>query len=158
MSCLKETTTTETGKKPVYITKDNFLKVDAIGAQAFENVGKIFVLGNTIYISDKGKGVHIIDNSDPSNPTKTNFISIYANNDVAVKNNILFADNSSDLIAIDISDLNNVKTTKRITNVFVNTMQDYPQDYNGVFECVDKSKGYVIDWVDADLKNPECRR
>lgn len=158
MSCLKEEAIKEKGKKPVYITKTNFETIESKPAQGFSKVGKIFKLGNRIYISDKGSGVHIIDNSNPVLPSKLAFISIFANNDVAVKNNIMYADNSSDLIAIDISDIHNVNLTKRLVNVFEYNLQEYPQSYSGYFECVDESKGYVIDWVDADLENPECQR
>lgn len=158
VSCFKEDNIQEKGKKPVYLKTTNLENIESKGPQSFIKVGKIFKLGTKIYITDIGSGVHIIDNSNPQTPTKEAFISIYENNDVAVKNNIMFADNSSSLVAIDITDIHNAQLTKRIKNVFENNLQKFPPNYSGFFECVDEDKGFVIDWVDADLKNPDCHR
>lgn len=158
ISCIKENEN-ERGLKPLYLPESTFETVTSEPAKAFNKVGKIFKLGNTIYISDRGTGVHIIDNSNPSLPTKQAFITINGSNDVAVKNNIMYADNGKDLLAIDISNINDVALTARIENVYENTgLLAPPNSYFGYFECVDNSKGVVYEWVLTDLKNPKCRR
>lgn len=157
-SCFKEDLSTEKGKKPIYVSTEDHNKISSSAAKSFTHVGKIFKLGNRIYISDKGTGVHIINNSNPSAPTKEAFIFINGNKDMAVKGNTMFADNSADLLAIDISNLTNVSITKRVQNVYGNIGLEFPLDYSGYFECVDAEKGFVVDWVDSDLENPECQR
>lgn len=156
-ACFKEESLDVKGKKPIYINKTAFTTVESVSAKSFSKVGKIFKLGNRIYITDIGTGVHVINNAIPSNPTKEAFISIYGNSDVAVKNNTMYADNASNLLAIDISDLNNVSISKTIENVYENSGQKYPKNFSGYFECVDADKGFVIDWVDSDLHNPQCQ-
>lgn len=158
VSCSKEKSLNQVGKKPVYLVGNSFQEVKSNVPQAFVKVGKIFKINNKIYISDIGSGVHVIDNSTPSMPVKEAFLSIYGNKDMAVKENILYADNSSDLLAIDISDIQNISTSIRIKNVYTDNNQLYPPFYSGYFECVDNSKGFVVDWIDADLVNPECQR
>jgi hypothetical protein len=69
-----------------------------------ESPGKIYFYNNLIFINEKREGVHIIDNSQPSNPVKIKFLSIPGNDDIAVRNGILYANSYIDLLAIDLKD------------------------------------------------------
>ena len=111
-------------------------------AQATSSPGKIYVLGNTIFMAESGKGIHIIDNSNPSNPVNKWFINIPGNEDMAVSGNILYADCYTDLLAIDISKPDNVTLKNYVTNV-------YPEKryVNGYY--VDSGK-VVTDWIRHD--------
>lgn len=93
-------------------------KIKSEGPRPIKNPGKLFVLGNNVYVNEKGKGIHVIDNTNPSNPITKGFIVIPGNLDVAVKNNILYADCYSSLFAIDISNSNNVTVVNEIDDVF----------------------------------------
>ena len=65
--------------------------------------GKIFTIDNFIFLSEPDKGIHIIDNKEPSAPRKIAFVPIPGNIDVAVNGKTLYADCYSDLITLDIS-------------------------------------------------------
>ena len=80
--------------------------------------GKIYIKDNYIFINEKYHGVHVINNTDPSNPVKEGFLRIPGCIDIAMKDNILYADNAVDLIAVDLSDPSAIAVTKRIRNVF----------------------------------------
>jgi hypothetical protein len=80
-----------------------------------ENPGKIYYKTPYIYVNEKYKGVHVIDNSDPYNPQSTGFIIVPGCLDMAVKDDIMYLDNAVDLVAFD---LTAKKVTKRIKNVF----------------------------------------
>jgi hypothetical protein len=80
--------------------------------------GKIYYKDQTIFLNEKYKGIHVIDNSNPSNPQNIGFINIPGCIDIAIKNNSLLADNATDLVAIDIQNLEQLSITKRIQNVF----------------------------------------
>lgn len=80
-----------------------------------ENPGKIWVSGDQIFINEKYRGVHIIDNSDPANPRQTGFIMAPGSLDMAVKGNIIYLDNAVDLVAFDLAAK---KETERIKNFF----------------------------------------
>lgn len=82
------------------------------------NPGKMFLYGSYIYVNDIRKGIHIIDNSAPSSPTSIAFINIPGNVDVAVKDNILYADNYTDLEIFDISDPTSPIHKGRVEDVF----------------------------------------
>lgn len=83
-------------------------------AQKITNPGKIYVKDDMILINEMGKGIHLVYNENPSNPKKVGFIKIPGNIDVAVKGDIIYADNYMDLLVL------NTKTgeIKRIKNTF----------------------------------------
>ncbi|WP_204346785.1 LVIVD repeat-containing protein [Psychroserpens algicola] len=87
------------------------------------NVGKIYAYQNYIFINEKYKGVHIIDNTNPSSPQTIAFINIPGNEDISIKNDVLYADSAVDLVVIDISDVNSISEIERIEDVF--SVYDY---------------------------------
>ncbi|HOS31917.1 MAG TPA: hypothetical protein PK385_03865 [Spirochaetota bacterium] len=119
-----------------------------------KNPGKIYVKGNYLYINEKNKGMHIIDNSTPSAPVKKGFISIPGNFDISIKGDTLYADSYTDLVAIELSsDLSGISVTKRLENVFtydpyislgLNRWNYYY--YNEIWEPIDSTKGVVVGW------------
>ncbi|HHH54255.1 MAG TPA: hypothetical protein ENK91_11395 [Bacteroidetes bacterium] len=156
-SCDKETVTIE-GMAPVYIDPLDFTMIKSIEAQPFEDLGKIVYDGKFIFINEKFKGIHIVDNTDPSNPKNIRFLQIPGNTQFTITNNILYADNSIHLLVIDISNIYDIKVLNYVENVYLTDDSDdyYPPDYNGYFECVDKKKGIVVGWEKKLIVDPLC--
>ena len=98
--------------------------IKTMPAQELENPGKIYIKDNYLFINEIKKGIHVIDNTNPSAPKIISFIQILGNVDIAVKNNILFADSYTDFVALDISNPKDVKEVSRTNNVFVNGQVD----------------------------------
>jgi len=144
--------------KPIYISNDLAKTITFESPREMITQGKIYIKDNLIFIGDIDLGVHIIDNSNPENPQKIGFLTIYGNHDIAVKGDILYADNFEDLVAINISDYRNPYETQRMKNVYQLHQSNYPPDvpYHTYFECVDPSKGYVIGWEQAAVSDPHC--
>jgi len=121
-SCQDEVTTTHTYRTmmPVYLEMSDVRArtISVEPPQELDNPGKIYIYGNYLLINEPTKGIHILDNSNPSNPINKNFIPIEGNVDLAVNSNILYADNYVDLLAFDISNLNNIQLIKRVEDVF----------------------------------------
>ncbi len=84
--------------------------------QPVKTTGKIFTLGNYIFLSEPDKGIHVFDNSNPSSPKNISFIAVPGNQDLAVKGNYLYADSYSDLVVFDISNPAQVTAKKFIDN------------------------------------------
>jgi len=100
---------------PVYMTTSQFrVDVEVEGERNIDNPGKMYFYENMIFINEQGQGIHIFDNTDSSNPTYLAYYKIPGNFDLAIKNDLLIADNVIDLITIDISDLQNPTITSRI--------------------------------------------
>jgi len=146
------------GLKPIYANTDDWQTISSIDVQPIKQLGKIYYKDNLIYVNENLKGIHVIDNSDPTNPTKIKFIQIFGNKDIAIKGDILYADNVADLVSLDISDLDNVHEVGRVKDMYPRVSQNFPEGYNGPFECVDESQGVVIGWEEATLIDPKCSR
>ncbi|OIO99232.1 MAG: hypothetical protein AUJ98_11595 [Bacteroidetes bacterium CG2_30_33_31] len=159
-SCSKSTpsTTYEEGLKPVYISKANAFNLKVETPTTFTYPGKMFLYQSLILVTDVGEGVHILDNSNPVNPKKIAFISIPGVNDASIKNGILYADNFTDLVAFDISNMSNIQFIKRLKNIYPLINQLYPEFATGYFECADTTKGYILRWEKSTLTNPKCYR
>lgn len=91
--------------------------VQAEAERPFENPGRIYIKGDYLFIVEKFKGVHVVNNEDPSNPVNSGFIRIPGCLNMAVKGNIMYADNSVDIIGVDISNPALISVVSRQRNV-----------------------------------------
>lgn len=130
--------------EPVYMSAEEFhASVDLEESRDLENPGKIYFYNGFLFINEVNEGVHIIDNRNPSAPLNTGFINIPANKDIAIKNNILYADSEKDLLVFDISNMQQAELIERIDSVF-NTSAAIAPGFTT--QSVDPSKGVVVDW------------
>jgi len=105
--------------------------------------GKIYFKDNYIFVNEYQKGIHVVDNIDPESPQVIKFIEIPGNVDMAIKDNILYADSYVDLVAIDISNINDIREVKRIEGVFQYMI---PACEDGIVESVDINQGVIVGW------------
>jgi hypothetical protein len=91
--------------------------------------GKITVIGKYIYLSEPFKGIHVIDNTDPSSPKNISFINIPGNEDMAIRGNTLYADAYGDLVSFDITDPSHAVAKNFMANVF----PDHSNYYMGAY-------------------------
>ncbi len=150
--------TLKTAYKPIYISNETAKTIEFESPRDIEIQGKIYIKDQWIFIGDVNLGVHIIDNSNPESPQKIGFIKIYGNHDISIKGDVLYADNFEDLVAIDISNIQQPTITKRIDGVYSLKANNFPPNvpYGTYFECVNPNKGYVIGWEEAELENANC--
>lgn len=146
-----------TGLAPIYAT-DDWETIEYLGPQPVYRLGKIYYKAPYIFVSENYQGVHIIDNSDPYQPERVGFLRIYGQTDMAIRGDVLYANNGEDLVAIDISELTEPKLLSRTPKAFPNINAASPDGYAGWFECVDPARGTVIGWEERTLARPECWR
>lgn len=146
-SCAKddcERTVTYTNMTPMYMSYEDFRSSVALeSARDLVNPGKIYLYGKYLFINEVREGIHVIDMSDPANPQNITFIKILGNVDIAIKNNILLADSFMDMVALDISDMNNIKEVHRIEKAYGNNWE-----LGIVF---DDNEGVVVDWIAEEV-------
>ena len=145
-ACIKDkckATRTYTWYEPVYKSKEEVrANIKSNPPTALKKTGKLYVFGNYIFLNEVDKGVHVIDNSNPSKPRNVAFIDIPGNQDIAVKDNMLYADLYDDLVTIDVSDPAAVSVKKIIDHVF-------PERNWGYGFYPDNSK-VIVDWIRHD--------
>lgn len=145
-ACMDEYFEEITANVPVYMDYEAFRNAVApTGARDLKNPGKIYFKDNFIFVNEEYEGIHIIDNTNPENPQNVAFLEIPGNLDMAVKDNILFADSYIDLVALDISDVNNIHEAGRLEEAFPYSVPTYDDRY--AVAAVDQSKGVVVDWT-----------
>ncbi len=128
---------------PVYKTKEEVrANIKSNAPRELKNTGKLYMYGHYIFLSETDKGVHIIDNSNPSSPRNTGFIDIPGTLDLAVKGNTLYADLYTDLVTIDISNPANVVLKKVTENVFAYRY------WGGGFSA--DNNAVIVDWQKRD--------
>ncbi len=131
--------------EPVYMSLSDIRNgINNEPTKPLKNTGKIYFYNNYILINEINEGIHIIDNINPSNPQNISFISIPGNSDMAVRNNVLYANSYIDLVAFDISNITNPTVLKRIENIFPNLLEINNYSY------VDKEKGLLVDFIEKD--------
>lgn len=103
---------------PLTMSEEEFRNsIEILPPLPIDESGKIYAFEDLIFVNDKYRGIHVIDNSDPNSPRKQSFIKIPGNVDIAVKDNLLYADSIRDLLVFDISDINNILLVNRLVNV-----------------------------------------
>lgn len=143
-----------TGKVPVYVSITELSNISSQSPQAVERSGPIFLIGDHFFMTEIGKGIHVFDISDDQQENSLVFIKIPAITDFTIDGDYLYADSWRDLVTIDISDIYNVVLLSRIEGVIDPFL--YPQLFNGPFECVDESKGAVVEWIEAEVEDVLC--
>jgi hypothetical protein len=139
-----EKTQTYTIDRPVYKAKSEVLaSINGAATTAIEHAGKLYIKDNFIYMNEVNKGIHIIDNSNPSLPVQIAFLAIPGNLDIAIKGNILYADMYNDLLAIDITDPHHAKINNAINNFFVS--RAYVNGY-----AANTDGQIAVDWNEKD--------
>ena len=77
--CVKDNckkTYTYTYYEPVYkTTAEVRANIKSNASRETENPGKIYIRGNYIFLNEIDRGVHVIDNSNPSSPRQVSFMA-----------------------------------------------------------------------------------
>lgn len=106
--------------EPIIMKRSDFENsIKLVDSKTIENAGKIYVIGDFLYLNDKYKGFQVINNSSPKNPVNDKFITIPGATDVAVRNGTLYINQATDLVVLSYdSFLKKLTIKKRIKNVF----------------------------------------
>ncbi len=148
------------GSKPVYAAIDSAKKVlyDPV-AHPLINAGNIYAYKNAIFQVDVGRGIHVIDNSVPSNAQRVGFITINGCQQISIQGSYLYTNSYSDLVTIDISNPEQMKIVDRLPNTFPEMAYDYPMiqpEESGYYQCNGyREDSVIVGWV-KDSIPPSC--
>lgn len=122
--------------QPVFKRIEEMRVPASFGApKALESPGKIFYYKGYLLINEMNKGIHVIDNTNPESPVNIGFIDLPGTLDMAVNNDILYADNYLDLVGIDISNPTAPVEVSRVNDVFQS------------FYSFTNELGYLVEYV-----------
>jgi hypothetical protein len=120
----QQTVTYRTQRQYFITSAELRASIRSLPAQELQNPGKIYVRGTYLFVNEVKKGIHFIDNANPSAPRVVSFLNIPGNTDIAVRGDVLYADSYTDLLAFDISNPAEVRLLKRIETAFPNGSVD----------------------------------
>ena len=111
-----------------------------------------YVYQQYLFMVEDGEGLHILDNSDPRNPLPVTWMPVEGGQGLAVRNDILYINQYTDLLAFDLADPKIPTFISRTENVF---------EPGSVFATVLGDGSFVANWsatgeervVDCDSPN-----
>lgn len=109
-------------------------------ARDLKNPGKIYIKDDMLLINELGQGIHLVYNENPQEPKKVGFLKIPGNIDVAVKGDIVYADNYMDLVTLN-TKTGEVKRVKNVFKVFEKERREQMLAMNNGFEPMGGMKG-----------------
>lgn len=115
---------------------------DVLPPTEISTSGKIYWKDGYLFIAEPNKGIHIYNNTTPTNPIPVSFIQIPGNTDLAVKGQTMYANSFADLISLDISDPTNIQLLNRTEDVFISQMYQY---------YIDSEYVYIVDWEEKEI-------
>jgi len=156
-SCTDKFYETFTANAPIYMSYEELHSAIKMSpARDLIKPGKIYFKDQYVLINEIMQGIHVYDVSDPSNPQNKGFIEIPGNVDIAIKDNILYADSYVDLVSVDISNFDNIVETGRVEKVFPYMLPPYDVKYP--IARVEQEKGVVIGWEVKSVRQEIERR
>jgi hypothetical protein len=107
--------------EPVYATSAEVRAATKLeSSRVIDQPGKIYFKDGFLFVTEKDKGIHIIDNRDPRLPVMRSFLAVPGTIDLAIRGNYLYADSYIDLVVFDVSNLDNITEAGRLEGVFNN--------------------------------------
>ena len=134
---------------PILMNKTEFRNsVEVQSPHPIDETGKIYAYDQYIFVNNKFHGIQVIDNTNPSSPKAISYIKIPGNIDIAIKNNYLYADSSTDLVVFDISNINQIGVVARMEDVF--SIYDYQIPENADyadFGTFNNAEDIIVGWT-----------
>ncbi len=123
-------------------------------ARSLAKPGKIYTKDGFLFINEQKAGIHVIDNTDPANPKFVSFLRIPGNGDIAIRNNVLYADSYMDLLVFDLTNLRDIKLLKRIPSVFTSgSFEGAYWSYNSQSDLLyDQNIDYVTETIQTNCE------
>jgi hypothetical protein len=142
------------GYQPIYSDKSRSEVSFKASTGTLNNPGKIYIYNQYLLVNEVNAGIHVFDNSNPTAPIDLGFIEMLGNSDMAIRNDILYADHAGDLISLPFKQFETAKPAARLP---INSwILGVPPPRFSSFECVNEDLGYVIGWKKVTLTNPDC--
>ncbi len=141
------------GYVPVYAAAE-VRQISFEAPRLVRNPGKIYTYGNLLLVNEKKQGIHVFNNEDPLQPIALGFFNILGNSDMAIRNDVLYADHEGNIVGIHMNALNNF--TVQGTLPLQNWNYGVPPPRGARFECVDPSNGVVTQWRYKKNQNFDC--
>lgn len=136
---------------PVYTDYETFRATGGFEApRSMEKQGNIYFKDSYLFMVEPDKGIHFIDNTNPSSPLNVGFLNVWGATGMAIKNNYLYVNSFIDLVVYDVSSFSNPTFVSRVKDIFPTALPT--SAYNHPYRPVDKNLGVVTSWKIEEVK------
>lgn len=150
-SCKDKVYTKYFAHVPVYTDYETFRSTGGFeGPRDIEQQGNIYFKDHFLFMVEPDKGIHFIDNSNPSSPQQIGFLSVWGATGMAIRGDYLYVNSFIDLIVYDISILIAPVEITRMEDVFPTALPFTDKNYP--FQQIDKEMGVVTSWEVQEVK------
>jgi hypothetical protein len=133
--------------RPVYMSWQE-LRTNAVAVlppRPIRKRGKLLVVDQHLFVSEPGQGIHVFENQDPSRPRAMMFIRVPGNVDVAVRDDLLYADSFVDLLTFRLDLARDTATlVGRLEGQFAYDAYQALDRESIVLGVVDETRGVVV--------------
>ena len=104
LACLATSPVRPPTHRAIYLSWEEFrtTAVRVLPPKPIGKRGKLLIAHEHLFVSEPGQGVHVFDDRDPEKPVPLFFIRIPGNIDIAVRDNLLYADSAVDLLTFEL--------------------------------------------------------
>ncbi|TDH27299.1 hypothetical protein EXU57_06835 [Segetibacter sp. 3557_3] len=138
------------GNKPVYAAMNTAKQITfLVQKQPLHKAGNIYAIGNYIFQVDVGRGIHVIDNSDPVKADRIGFLTLNGCEQISIRGSYLYTNSFADLVTIDLSNPTRPIEISRVPNAFPEMAYNYPMAQpaeTGYFTCP-RTDSAVVGWI-----------
>lgn len=104
--------------RPIIMKRDAFEKsIHLLAPQPVTQSGKIYIKDNLLFVNDVNQGFHVYDYTLTATPKPIAYIEIPGATDLAVRNNIIYINQATDLVTLAYAN-NAITLIKRNPKVF----------------------------------------
>jgi hypothetical protein len=150
ISCKDKTHNKYLANSPVYTSYEEFRKAPEFKSAQTIAKGAIYFKDDHLFIIEPDKGIHFIDNTDPSNPVNVGFLDVWGCTGMSIRGDYLYVNSFIDMIVMNVSDLYNPVVSSRIEDAFPFALPVSDGDYP--MAEIDKTKGVVTSWEIKKVK------
>ncbi len=133
---------------PIYTDFEEFRST--LGSVKFESSkpiqqkGNIYFKDNYLFIIDSYKGIHVIDNTNPSSPSNIGYYAVTGITGMEIQDNYLYINSYVDLVVVDVSSILQPTEVGRVENVFETAIPEHDPQYP--IAEIDPTKGIITGW------------
>lgn len=136
---------------PVYTDYETFRQpAQFLAPQTISNNGSIYIKDHYLFLVEPDKGIHFIDNTNPSSPVNLGFLNLMGCTGMSINGSFLYANSFIDLVVFDISSITTPTEISRMEDVFPQAVPVVEKNYP--MAPIDKNLGVVTSWKFEKVK------
>lgn len=131
--------------KPIYLDYQTLRdSVQVVEPEPIESLNRLYLYDNYIFLVERNRGFHVIDNSDATNPVNVAFVNVPGNSEISIRDGYVYVDSYVDLVTLDARDASQIIEVDREQGIFPWDAYQNIDDENIYLYDLDPEQGVVV--------------